>query len=108
MDLGNDDNSPTKRVTGGSLPAKIWKSVMVAAHEGLSPLPLPGDAPESEPDYTGDSWALDDLFSGAGQAEERITTFFQDIFGNDRRHDEIQSFERPAERHRSRVRDDNR
>ena len=25
--LGNDDNSPTKKVTGGSVPAAIWKDV---------------------------------------------------------------------------------
>ncbi len=43
--LGNDDNSPTKQVTGGSLPALIWKDVMQPAHQGLRWLPLPG-APE--------------------------------------------------------------
>lgn len=31
--LGNDDNSPMKAVTGGSLPARIWRDVMMAAHE---------------------------------------------------------------------------
>ncbi|MFW6076601.1 MAG: transglycosylase domain-containing protein, partial [Hyphomicrobiales bacterium] len=40
---GNDDNSPTRRVTGGSLPAGIWKDVMEPAHDGLPPMPLPGD-----------------------------------------------------------------
>ena len=107
--VGNDDNSPTKRVTGGSLPTKIWKAVMTAAHEGLSPLPLPGQPPEPEPDYSGDSWALDDLFSGAGQAEERITSFFQDIFGN-RSGSEGGNFDRPVQRQRQRgrVQDDNR
>lgn len=29
--LGNDDNSSMKKVTGGSLPASIWREVMVAA-----------------------------------------------------------------------------
>jgi penicillin-binding protein 1A len=42
--LGNDDNSPTKDVTGGSLPAQIWRDVMEPAHKGLKWLPLPGDA----------------------------------------------------------------
>ena len=27
--LGNDDNSPMKNVTGGSLPAEIWKKIML-------------------------------------------------------------------------------
>jgi membrane peptidoglycan carboxypeptidase len=29
--IGNDDNSPMNRVTGGSLPARIWKNFMVKA-----------------------------------------------------------------------------
>jgi len=41
--LGNDDNSPTKDVTGGSLPAQIWRDVMEPAHKGLKWLPLPGN-----------------------------------------------------------------
>jgi penicillin-binding protein 1A len=31
--VGNDDNSPMRQVTGGSLPARIWKRFMVAAAE---------------------------------------------------------------------------
>jgi penicillin-binding protein 1A len=41
--MGNDDNSPTKNVTGGSLPALVWRDVMEPAHEGLIPAALPGD-----------------------------------------------------------------
>lgn len=40
--VGNDDNSPTKRVTGGSLPAQVWKDVMSAAHKRLAFAKLPG------------------------------------------------------------------
>jgi penicillin-binding protein 1A len=29
--VGNDDNSPMKRVTGGSIPAPAWRSIMTAA-----------------------------------------------------------------------------
>lgn len=29
--FGNDDNSPTKRLTGGSAPAQVWKEVMLKA-----------------------------------------------------------------------------
>ena len=39
--LGNDDNSPTKHVTGGSLPAEVWSRFMQAAHQGLPAIPLP-------------------------------------------------------------------
>ncbi|MEM9277665.1 MAG: transglycosylase domain-containing protein [Pseudomonadota bacterium] len=40
---GNDDGSPTKKVTGGSLPAKTWKEFMVAAQEDLPLASLPGN-----------------------------------------------------------------
>lgn len=33
--LGNDNNSPMKGVTGGSLPAEIWRKVMIAAHKSI-------------------------------------------------------------------------
>jgi penicillin-binding protein 1A len=40
--FGNDDGSPMKRVTGGSLPAQAWHEFMLAAHEGVPVRPLPG------------------------------------------------------------------
>jgi len=40
--FGNDDNSPTKGITGGSLPAVAWKEFMTAAHEGVPVRDLPG------------------------------------------------------------------
>jgi penicillin-binding protein 1A len=44
--VGNDDNSPTQKITGGSIPTAIWKDVMEPAHLGLIPLPLPGEPSE--------------------------------------------------------------
>ncbi len=41
--LGNDDNDKTKHVTGGGLPTEIWSRFMRAAHQGVKPVPLPGD-----------------------------------------------------------------
>ena len=41
--VGNDDNTPTNRVTGGSLPAEIWHDIMAGAHQDLPPKPLPGN-----------------------------------------------------------------
>ncbi|MCI5077778.1 transglycosylase domain-containing protein [Oricola sp.] len=40
--FGNDDGSPTNKVTGGSLPARAWKAFMVEAHRGVPSAPLPG------------------------------------------------------------------
>jgi penicillin-binding protein 1A len=42
--LGNDDNSPTKKLTGGAMPADIWSRFMTAAHQGLPNADLPGMA----------------------------------------------------------------
>ncbi|MBN9673104.1 transglycosylase domain-containing protein [Roseibium aggregatum] len=49
--FGNDDNSPTKKATGGSLPATVWKDVMNAAHKDLSVADLPG-VPHRPPSAT--------------------------------------------------------
>ena len=38
--LGNDDNSPMRKVTGGLLPVDIWKMFMVKAHKGKKRRPL--------------------------------------------------------------------
>jgi penicillin-binding protein 1A len=40
--LGNDDYSPTKNMTGGSLPAMIWQRLMVYAHQNIDLKPIPG------------------------------------------------------------------
>ena len=40
--LGNDDNSPTKKATGGGLPVEIWSRFMKAAHQGVAVAGLPG------------------------------------------------------------------
>lgn len=39
--MGNDDNSPLTGVTGGGLPADIWRETMVRIHQGLPLHPLP-------------------------------------------------------------------
>ncbi len=67
--LGNDDFSPMKRITGGSLPAQIWRGLMEAAHRDKPPAELPGGTwnvvrmePE-EPRRPRSFW--DSIFGGA-------------------------------------------
>jgi penicillin-binding protein 1A len=81
--LGNDDNTPTKRTVGGSLPVEIWSRFMKTAHQGVAPAGLPGLGagwfnPAPSPAAPGavvgdrsnqqsnagglDSWLLDKLF----------------------------------------------
>ena len=42
--LGNDDSSPTKKITGGGMPVDIWSKFMKAAHQGVPVIALPGTA----------------------------------------------------------------
>jgi penicillin-binding protein 1A len=81
--LGNDDNSPTRKATGGGLPVEIWSRFMKAAHQGVTPASLPGlggegwmapvpqppaavGAGASRPSHSDDGrldlWLLDHLF----------------------------------------------
>ena len=46
--VGNDDNSPTRGVTGGTLPAQIWKATMLTAEKGL-PLKALSRSPPQPP-----------------------------------------------------------
>jgi penicillin-binding protein 1A len=40
--LGNDDSSPTKKMTGGGLPSEIWARFMKGAHRNVEVANLPG------------------------------------------------------------------
>ncbi len=40
--LGNDDGTPSKHVTGGSLPVEVWSRFMRGAHQGVAVASLPG------------------------------------------------------------------
>ena len=51
--VGNDDNSPMRGVTGGGLPARIWKDFMRSALE------LPAPKPSASPDPEGPVQPLD-------------------------------------------------
>ena len=47
--MGYDDNTPMQGVTGGGLPAEIWRETMQKIHEGLPPRPLPMIRPPEYP-----------------------------------------------------------
>ena len=40
--LGTDDNSPTRKTTGGGLPVEVWTRFMRAAHQSVPVAALPG------------------------------------------------------------------
>ena len=87
--VGNDDNTPTKKVTGGSVPAQIWHNVMEPAHRGLTPRPLPGEplvamqAPSTISEVEYDQGAAEET-ERAEPRQER-PGFFERLFGGFRR-----------------------
>ena len=54
--LGNDDNSPTKHVAGGSLPVEIWSRFMKQALATTPPAPLPASEAAANGLFAG--WSL--------------------------------------------------
>lgn len=63
--VGNDDNSPMKRISGGSVPAGIWRDVMLAAQGQRAPegLSLPSTPPTPTPDPSSTGAGFDGLLS---------------------------------------------
>ncbi|MDE9449489.1 penicillin-binding protein [Aliiroseovarius sp. Z3] len=51
--MGYDDNTPLKGVTGGGLPAEMWREAMVRIQSELVPTPLPMIRPGSAPQFNG-------------------------------------------------------
>lgn len=79
--MGYDDNTPLTGVTGGGLPAEIWRETMVRVHEGLAPQPLPMAAPE--PIVVPEPQPQRRNGGGFGRELERtLNGVLQDIFGN--------------------------
>ena len=56
--LGNDDNSPTRKATGGGLPVEVWTRFMKAAHQGVPVASLPNAQI---------GWGLSNLMQAASQ-----------------------------------------
>ncbi|PVH29262.1 transglycosylase domain-containing protein [Pararhodobacter oceanensis] len=79
--MGNDDNSPLSGVTGGGLPAEIWRETMVRIHDGLPQRPLPmvvPERPELDPPTTRDSGGGQ---SGGGSLSDSIMGVLNGILG---------------------------
>ncbi|MDR1828073.1 MAG: transglycosylase domain-containing protein, partial [Methylobacteriaceae bacterium] len=79
--VGNDDNSPTRRASGGNLPLEIWSKYMTAALKDYTPAALPG-GPFIRPE------AQEQLVRGevasarpATPAQAKKKGFFASLFG---------------------------
>ncbi|MCV2889620.1 transglycosylase domain-containing protein [Ruegeria aquimaris] len=75
--MGYDDNTPLSGVTGGGLPAEIWHETMVRIHEGMTPKPLPMQAPRQPKVIAQPKPAKPQ--GGLGQAVDKL---LKDLFGN--------------------------
>ena len=70
--LGNDDNSPTKKATGGGLPVEVWTRFMRTAHQGV---PVAG-LPRSQ---AGGGGLLSNLFQSGSQGQRAATAIVSAI-----------------------------
>jgi len=62
--VGRDDNTPMKRVTGGSVPATVWRAFMSRALPRLQASAIPGGAAPPPQAPPGD--AIDQLLTTMG------------------------------------------
>jgi penicillin-binding protein 1A len=59
--FGNDGYAPTRRLTGGILPAMAWKQFMTYAHQGVELKPIPFIDPPFEKEKPGQVVAKSDM-----------------------------------------------
>ena len=52
MWIGNDDNTAMNRITGGSIPAQIWRQMMITAHQTMPVRDFTWMPPPAQPDPT--------------------------------------------------------
>ncbi|MCV6575837.1 MAG: penicillin-binding protein [Cohaesibacter sp.] len=89
--FGNDNGAPTKRASGGNLPASAWKAYMVGAHNGMTIAALPGvsaqqlAASRKRLGAETNPWVNPDLLPEGQSAmpEPKPRGFFSRLFGLD-------------------------
>ena len=76
--VGNDDGDPTRKVTGGQVPAEIWRRMMIAAHQNvpIHDFALPAETPA-------DQTTADIATSDAPPAQAEVRSNFYDDLSND-------------------------
>ncbi len=81
--MGYDDNTPLSGVTGGGLPAEIWRETMLRVHDGLTPVALPMQAPEPIAPPPQTDRRRRNNGNNVGQDIGRaVDGFLKDLFGN--------------------------
>jgi penicillin-binding protein 1A len=72
--MGNDDNSPLTGVTGGGLPAEIWRETAMRVHQGVPPSPLYVVIPDS-----GSALLTGDAGNRSGRGRTVVERVFMDV-----------------------------
>ena len=80
--MGYDDNTPLTGVTGGGLPAEIWKETMARIHQDLPARQLPMLVPNNERQILTERRQDRRSNRGGNAAERLILDILGDIFGN--------------------------
>ncbi len=81
--MGYDDNTPLSGVTGGGLPAEVWRETMTRVHAGLPVRDLPMSAPAPAPQVATEQRERRRTTSTSDNAVERvILNVLNEIFGN--------------------------
>jgi penicillin-binding protein 1A len=78
--MGNDDDAPMKKVTGGGLPAQLWRQIMADAHSGRPAQPLL-DEPPPPPLPPAEAPAVASEEEGAPAAEPDLWQRLMRVFG---------------------------
>jgi len=80
--MGYDDNSRLTGVTGGGLPAQIWRETMERIHLNLPASPLPEF--DSDDEFDGDQILVADALRSGGEGTSFFKRLFEAIFGKAR------------------------
>jgi len=82
--IGNDDNTPMNKITGGAIPAEIWRKMMLLAHQDMPVRDFPWLLPETPTDAASDAPASDEpAATTAIDAAPDPKASFYDGLGND-------------------------
>jgi membrane peptidoglycan carboxypeptidase len=80
--MGYDDNTKLKGVTGGGLPADIWRETLQRVHKGVPIKPLPMQAPKKPQQVAQPTDVVPDNSSNNRNIIENL--LFNLLGGNDR------------------------
>ena len=80
--MGYDDNTPLTGVTGGGLPAEIWRETMVRVHQDIPVHPLPMAIPDAPRQVATERQPTRRTQRGGNAVERVILDVLGEIFGN--------------------------